>query len=108
MAAAFPKFQQGICPASFSSRGSPLGRVVRPGTRRSDSTFSIVHRPMVVYMRDTGLTEKELSLILTTFNHYPKIGNVILFGSRAKGMAKKNSDIDLAVDGQCDDQASNG
>ena len=52
-------------------------------------------------MKDIGLTEKELSLIVSNFNHHPEIENVFLFGSRAKGTAKINSDIDLAVNGTC-------
>ena len=47
----------------------------------------------------TGLDEEELSKLQTLFSSYPEISKVILFGSRAKGTARKNSDIDLAVDG---------
>ena len=47
----------------------------------------------------TGLDEEELSQLQSIFSSYPEISKVILFGSRAKGTASKNSDIDLAVDG---------
>jgi uncharacterized protein len=47
----------------------------------------------------TGLDVAELSQLQTLFSSYPEISKVILFGSRAKGTARKNSDIDLAVDG---------
>ena len=47
----------------------------------------------------TGLDEEELSKLQTLFSSYPEISKVILFGSRAKGTARKNSDIDLAVEG---------
>lgn len=45
----------------------------------------------------TGLTETELSLIRGVFARREKPGKVILFGSRAKGTARPNSDVDLAV-----------
>lgn len=45
----------------------------------------------------TGLTEAELSLIRGVFARRGKPGRVILFGSRAKGTARPNSDVDLAV-----------
>ena len=47
----------------------------------------------------TGLDEEELSQLQALFSSYPEIRKIILFGSRAKGTARKNSDIDLAVDG---------
>ena len=47
----------------------------------------------------TGLDEKELSQLQALFSSYPEIRKIILFGSRAKGTARKNSDIDLVVDG---------
>jgi len=45
----------------------------------------------------TGLTEAELSLIRGVFARRGKPGKVVLFGSRAKGTARPNSDVDLAV-----------
>lgn len=50
-------------------------------------------------MNDFGLSKLELDKILSVFRRYPEINQVILFGSRAKGTAKVNSDIDLAVEG---------
>ncbi len=50
-------------------------------------------------MNSTGLTPEEISAILTIFTGYPPITKVTLFGSRAKGNARFNSDIDLAVTG---------
>ena len=47
----------------------------------------------------TGLNADELSQLQALFSLYPEVRKVILFGSRAKGTASKNSDIDLAVDG---------
>ena len=47
----------------------------------------------------SGLDAEELSQLEALFPCYPEIRKVILFGSRAKGTARKNSDIDLAVDG---------
>ena len=54
-------------------------------------------------MKNLGLTQQELSKILSVFQHHPEIQKVILFGSRAKGTAKPNSDIDLAIEGIRDD-----
>ena len=47
----------------------------------------------------SGLDAEELSQLQALYSCYPEIRKVILFGSRAKGTARKNSDIDLAVDG---------
>ena len=43
--------------------------------------------------------QQELDKIISVFRRYSEINQVILFGSRAKGTAKVNSDIDLAVEG---------
>ena len=50
-----------------------------------------------------GLSKEILDLLYTIFNKYPDISKVVLFGSRAKGTAKHNSDIDLAIYGIDDD-----
>ena len=55
-----------------------------------------------------GIEKHIIDMILSEISKHKVIHDILIFGSRAKGMAKKNSDIDLAVDGQCDDQASNG
>ena len=46
-----------------------------------------------------GMKEKELELILDVFRGFPRIEEVILFGSRAMGTFRYNSDIDLAIMG---------
>lgn len=38
-------------------------------------------------------------MLVQVFHNHPEITRVVLFGSRAKGNAKDNSDIDLAVAG---------
>jgi type I restriction enzyme S subunit len=47
-----------------------------------------------------GLSDKNLNLIRDVFKYYPKIDEVIIFGSRAMGTEKNGSDIDLAVKGK--------
>lgn len=47
-----------------------------------------------------GLNEKDYKLILDVFALYPKINEVIIFGSRAMGTEKPGSDIDLAMKGE--------
>lgn len=54
-------------------------------------------------MKDLGLTKQELAEICSIFHCHPEISKVILFGSRAKGTSKPNSDIDLAVEGVSND-----
>jgi predicted nucleotidyltransferase len=54
-------------------------------------------------MKKIGLTSGELSTILAIFTKYPPITKVTLFGSRAKGVARSNSDIDLAITGISDE-----
>jgi len=46
-----------------------------------------------------GLSERDEQAIFGIFNKYPEIKNVLIFGSRAKGVYHKGSDIDLAIDG---------
>ena len=46
-----------------------------------------------------GLSRGEVESIRGGLKSYPEIQQVTLFGSRAKGSAKRNSDIDLAVEG---------
>ncbi len=50
-------------------------------------------------LSQTGLTKAELDTICSVFRETPAITRVILFGSRAKGKAKRYSDIDLAIEG---------
>lgn len=51
----------------------------------------------------TGLSENEQNAIIEVFRRHSDIDRVTLFGSRAKGTARSNSDIDLAVYGITDD-----
>ena len=46
-----------------------------------------------------GLTTYQIELILDLVNQYPQINQVMIFGSRAMGIEKKGSDIDLAIVG---------
>ena len=48
------------------------------------------------------LTENELRMMTAVFEHHPEVERVILFGSRAMGTARAQSDIDLAVYGTTD------
>lgn len=48
---------------------------------------------------NTGLTEKELGLMRGVLGRHGTVTGAILFGSRAKGMARPSSDVDLALCG---------
>lgn len=41
-----------------------------------------------------GLKDSDLNLIINIFRNYKNIDKVVLYGSRAKGNYKFNSDID--------------
>lgn len=51
-----------------------------------------------------GLSEKELEVLKNTFQKFPKIKEVVLFGSRALNTHKNASDVDLALIGDIDIQ----
>lgn len=51
-------------------------------------------------MNSFGISETSFLLLLRTFEQYPQVEEVILFGSRAKGNYRKGSDIDLAIKGE--------
>lgn len=51
-------------------------------------------------MNSFGISDKTYSKILDTFQRFPEIKEVVIFGSRAKGNYKNGSDIDLAVKGE--------
>ncbi len=55
-------------------------------------------------MNTFGISEKSFKILKDAFRRYPQVEEVIIFGSRAKGTAKKGSDIDLAIKGsECDE-----
>lgn len=49
-----------------------------------------------------GLSEKTLALIQDVFRQYPQITHVQIFGSRAMGNYRYNSDIDIVVRDEID------
>jgi predicted nucleotidyltransferase len=53
-------------------------------------------------MRNCGLEENELQIINSVFACHPNISSVKIFGSRAKGNFRSNSDVDLALFGKID------
>ncbi len=46
-----------------------------------------------------GLNEKDISIIINELKMFPEIETALLFGSRAKGIYQKGSDIDIALTG---------
>lgn len=49
--------------------------------------------------QEFGLAEAVISGINSVFAKYPRVGEVRLYGSRAKGSYRSGSDIDLAIMG---------
>ena len=49
-----------------------------------------------------GLTEKEISLMKTVFEKYSEVVKVKIYGSRAMGNHRANSDVDFALWGEID------
>lgn len=49
--------------------------------------------------KNIGILPGDISNILQVFRNHPKVKEVILFGSRAKGNFKNGSDIDLCLKG---------
>lgn len=47
-----------------------------------------------------GLDQQDMEAIRYVFRQYPSIDRVILYGSRAKGNYRYNSDIDLTLIGE--------
>lgn len=54
-------------------------------------------------MNHLGLDERSFSLVHDVLARYQHIDNVRVFGSRAKGTQRPESDIDLVVYGDLDD-----
>ena len=50
-------------------------------------------------MKNSGLSNEIIGMLNNVFCKYSDIKKVVLFGFRAKGTAKHNSDIDLAIFG---------
>jgi predicted nucleotidyltransferase len=47
-----------------------------------------------------GLSSNNIAKINSVFNQYSDINEVLIFGSRAKGNYRDNSDIDLVIKGK--------
>jgi predicted nucleotidyltransferase len=45
----------------------------------------------------SGLRAKDLDILRSTFRHFSFVQEVRVFGSRANGVARRSSDLDLAV-----------
>lgn len=50
-------------------------------------------------MKDIGLTSHDIDLIRSVFRRFSTVSEVVLYGSRAKGTYRPESDIDLALIG---------
>ena len=48
-------------------------------------------------MNEFGLSEKTMQCIRAIYRKFPSIERVILYGSRAKGNFRPNSDIDMSI-----------
>lgn len=48
---------------------------------------------------DCGLTDKQLNDIISIISSNPKVEEIVLFGSRAKGNFSTGSDVDIAIKG---------
>ena len=54
-----------------------------------------------------GLSEDDISRLCQVFERYPRVEQVLVYGSRAKGTHRPGSDIDLTVKGELDWQVFN-
>ena len=50
-------------------------------------------------MPEFGLKKDDLEQIVKVISKFPEIQTALIFGSRAKGISAKGSDVDLAVKG---------
>jgi predicted nucleotidyltransferase len=48
-------------------------------------------------MRLSGLRDKDVDALRRTFRHFSFVCEVRVFGSRARGIARRSSDLDLAI-----------
>jgi predicted nucleotidyltransferase len=53
-------------------------------------------------MMEFGLQQNIIESIKAIFKKYPRIDSAVLYGSRAKGNFRANSDIDLTLKGELD------
>ena len=44
-----------------------------------------------------GLRDKDVDILRSTFRHFSFVQEVRVFGSRANGIARRSSDLDLAI-----------
>jgi uncharacterized protein len=44
-----------------------------------------------------GLRDKDVDILRSTFRHFSFVREVRVFGSRANGIARRSSDLDLAI-----------
>lgn len=51
-------------------------------------------------MTDTGLKPEVLHSLITIFEKYPSVEQALVYGSRAMGTYRHNSDIDLTLKGE--------
>lgn len=54
-------------------------------------------------MERTGLSRAAIDQLAAVLRRYPQVRRGVLFGSRAKGTFRPDSDIDLALEGDLDD-----
>ena len=47
-----------------------------------------------------GLQQDDLKIIVSVLIQYPEVNEAILFGSRAKGIFRSGSDVDIALKGE--------
>ena len=48
-------------------------------------------------MRLSGLRDQDIDALRRTFHHFSFVREVRVFGSRASGIARRSSDLDLAI-----------
>lgn len=53
-------------------------------------------------MTGTGLSKRDLDLIRAILRRHPEVTQAVLYGSRAKGTHRSESDIDLTLSGDID------
>ncbi len=55
---------------------------------------------MLKVLNDSGLTEREFTIIASVLEKYPEVEAAILYGSRSRGTFKRGSDVDIALKGE--------